>query len=102
MGEMPLTRVEVLIALLLLVLAGDSREALAAALRKAQRYGPILFSSSVTSQPSLRHKLYLYPNYARISSWPWTLGGIALPFARGSDRARAGHRQLAQHKQSTV
>ena len=34
---MPLTRVEVLIALLLLVLAGDSREALAAALRKAER-----------------------------------------------------------------
>ena len=37
MGEMPLTRVEVLIALLLLVLAGDSREALVAALRKAER-----------------------------------------------------------------
>ena len=51
MGEIPLTRVEVLIALLLLLLAGDSREALAAALRKAERYGPILFSSSVTSQP---------------------------------------------------
>ena len=37
MGEIPLTRVEVLIALLLLLLAGDAREALAAALRKAER-----------------------------------------------------------------
>ena len=36
-GELPLTRVQVLTAVVVLLLAGDAREALAAALRKAER-----------------------------------------------------------------
>ena len=37
MGEMPLTRVEVLTAVVVVLLASGAREALAAALRKAER-----------------------------------------------------------------
>ena len=37
MGEMPLTRVEVLTAVVVVLLAGDAREALATALLKAER-----------------------------------------------------------------